>query len=315
MYKKTILKINGYKAIRNQFRIELGKIVLYGPNGAGKSSIIEVTSALLGNDELFNYDAIHDNFYLEILSMDKNENFLSSGKIVRKEGDKYLITIEKRGGKRRDELTYSLPSAFEVLSSELRLKKSIALIDSCSISANYSGRSEQLNICLMSSSSDTDFSFLGITDLVKFEKILFDAFEIDGPKLASRNKWMFMQNGEWIPVESLAYGFKRSILMLLAVIISEALFIESFEAGLHIDLASNLLHYLTAYGNDKTIVLETHSGIIMTLATLDEKWKAYYLENGEAIKELKNIEDLRDTSLYKKEYESYITKGVYYHAP
>jgi predicted ATPase len=67
------------------------------------------------------------------------------------------------------------------------------------------------------------------------------------------------------------------------------LFIESFDAGLHLDVAASLLKIL-AY-SDVPVVVETHSGIVLRTAVL-KQLRYYIFDYGTATDNLRSLESL-----------------------
>jgi len=83
--------------------------------------------------------------------------------------------------------------------------------------------------------------------------------------------------GKWIEIQTLAYGYRRALAMLVAARRAEVLLVEAFEAGPHYDLAVDLIQVLKDAG--ALIIAESH--IMATLkAALDAGWRVYYVDGG-----------------------------------
>ena len=110
------------------------------------------------------------------------------------------------------------------------------------------------------------------------------------------------RGGTWIPVELLGYGERRAIALMLAYKYSDLIIVEGFDAGLHADLAVYLLNKLS----DKNVIVETHMGVLLNTA-LENRWKVYYVYDGEA-KEVTR-ENILSLDLIRREIESYTRAG------
>jgi len=83
--------------------------------------------------------------------------------------------------------------------------------------------------------------------------------------------------GWWIDVQTLAYGYRRALAMLIAARRADVLLVEAFEAGLHYDLAVDLIQVLRETG--ALVVAESH--LMATLkAALIAGWRVYYVDGG-----------------------------------
>jgi hypothetical protein len=108
-----------------------------------------------------------------------------------------------------------------------------------------------------------------------------------------------LKGDEWIPVELLGYGERKTLALLLASKYSDLIVVEGFEGGLHIDLALDLLSQL----EDKIVVAETHMGVVVGKG-FERKWNIYYVEKGVANR-VSSLNDLLKTELIQKEAELY----------
>jgi hypothetical protein len=112
-----------------------------------------------------------------------------------------------------------------------------------------------------------------------------------------------LNGGEvWVPITSLSYGERKTILLLLAAYYSDMVVVEGFEGGLHFDLAVNLLDTLEDY--NKYVIAETHMGILIPVG-LKRGWNIYYVSDGEAVKVTK--ENIFEIELFRRELETYKT--------
>ena len=107
---------------------------------------------------------------------------------------------------------------------------------------------------------------------------------------------MAQAGGDWISTRELSFGQRRFLAILAALHAGDFVFVENFEAGLHVDYVVRLLE--TAINMDNVVVLETHSGLVLKMA-MRRGFKLYKVEDNH----VKEIADLSDSALFKRELE------------
>lgn len=108
-------------------------------------------------------------------------------------------------------------------------------------------------------------------------------------------------NSGWINVNALSFGEKKAMIVQYFARLYDIVMIESFEGGLHADLAVGLLEWLDE--NSKYVVVETHSGVILRRA-VERGWRVYYLDGKRVIEVTK--ENVTDIGLFRRELEAYL---------
>jgi ABC-type multidrug transport system ATPase subunit len=102
----------------------------------------------------------------------------------------------------------------------------------------------------------------------------------------------------WIPIRQLSYGQKRRLVIDVALV-ADFVAIENFEAGLHADYIADLVKQIAE--SDATVVLETHSGLVLKLATR-YGCDAFYVE---PFMRLRRIERLDDAQMFARELSAF----------
>jgi len=103
----------------------------------------------------------------------------------------------------------------------------------------------------------------------------------------------------WQPLSRLSYGERRRLAIEAALAAADVVLIENFEAGLHVDAVVDLVKQIAE--SDATVVLETHSGLVLK-AAVRFGISAYYVE---PIARLKKIERLDDSELFARELSAW----------
>jgi len=292
-------KLRGYK-VAEDISITVEKTVLYGPNSSGKTATMEVLyAALTGRVERLEPIAVRENFEAVITVNDRKYG-------VARKGREFVVYENGR----ILEITDDVAKAFDILHRKLAgeplVPKTTAWIDSCSAELPATS----IEICRFERPGRPAMSFerLKPDELVKLED--FGGGILSSSYLYySQDSWWVKKDDAWIPVHNLAYGYRRVLAVLAALITADAVFIEAFEAGFHADLALELLRLINKWFKDKVVVIETHHGVAVTTA-VKMGWRGYYLENGKVVKELVKTADLSEADLYKRELEIYSMRSA-----
>jgi len=283
---KLEIKARGYKVIKDFVEIKVDKTILYGPNGAGKSSVMELIYAVLNGKMLKpDTDLFHQDFEIFVVF---NKDV---GRIVRKGKEYEVVVVGEEGEKKyRRESVENPNDAFRMLNMWLGIKnefKVVAWIDSCHISIANEHGLLSADIC---EKSEEEFHqlFRSLTpdDLHSVIRTFSYLFEVSRFAYASDKRygteptwWIYsVSDGSWIRISNLAYGYRRTLSTILTLHLADAILIEGFEAGLHVDLAIDLVRIMNLDSfKDKIIVIETHNGNVMSRAISELKWMVYYM--------------------------------------
>jgi len=304
------LKISNYRVLKD-VDLEVGKTILYGPNSSGKSSIIYALIKMAAEEhpddilrEIISHGLAGSRIRVEsegaFLEYEwKNGSYTyrcSHPKIGSEEGSS-LLSIEDcarrfwsdAGIRRVGHISYDRAYIFYTVSGNV-------------VELESFGKKSRLSI-------KNILGFYDWSDFFSVPEILSDPVAEDlwnicgiervyGPFARVEDKW--------IPISSLAEGFRRAIAVIIGARYSDLLLIEGFENSLHADLAANLLNLLESIKGLK-VMIETHSGAIvlesLSRAGRPKPWSVYFVSGGSA----KRItwEDLSNLALIKREKELY----------
>ncbi|HDJ89094.1 MAG TPA: ATP-binding protein [Thermoprotei archaeon] len=302
------LYLKGYKVARNLYA-EVGKTILYGPNAAGKTAIMEAIAYILsptanriGDKELITINGIHEDFEIKIklangeIALEYKHPFFEVRSFLKTEYEH--IPSEYEGKSIDDEgMTSYIKRLLGI--SGAGLKGKIAWIDSSILyisglkSYDYLKYHQELQLPIISSALEiVERIEEDIYQILPISRIFTDGYDI----YVKHEEY-----GKWISFQNLSYGERKAIAIIFAANLADAIFIEAFEAGLHADLIVDLINYLSKY--DKIIIIESHLGLVVAQGVA-RKWMAYYLEDGRTLKEIKELNQLRDAELYKREIEA-----------
>jgi len=292
------LEIRNFRVVEwARITIEPGVNILYGPNAGGKSTIIYALLSMMG---------IRDSDLAGRLSLSGEAEITvsSNSTYVKFSRGKYSCRSREEGGVIEgsiDEVRPCLREFWENVGVKTvgymwgdNLK--VYNVAGSKVMVEAGGRSIELS--------------LNVWDLRKWKKLtslpqVFDGILDDIRDLADvsyLHSGYARRRGTRIPVELLGYGERRAIALMLAAKYSDLIIVEGFEAGLHADLAVYLLNKLS----DKNVIVETHMGVLLSNA-LENRWKAYYVYDGEA-KEVTR-ENILSLDLIRREIESYTRAG------
>jgi len=80
----------------------------------------------------------------------------------------------------------------------------------------------------------------------------------------------------WIPINMLSAGERKAMVLIYFAKFTDLLAVETFEGGLHIDTALDLISLLS--DEARYVVLETHYGLVAGRA-LEHGWNVYYINS------------------------------------
>jgi AAA15 family ATPase/GTPase len=262
--------------------IKISKTVLYGYNGAGKSCIIRVLAMFLCGEECVpelgkeGMDTFKKSLDVRLTSKSGFIGF----KYEYVAGDNNEVKF--RGNVINRELIQRYIGSYRVAR---------VLTDHL-----YFGSSEVVNVF------DT-YKLLEVLEDVEFIEKVRDFFKYLDPGVSDfyYKKFKDSENGKWLPIELLPYGYKRALTLLYAVDKYDAVFIEGFETGLHVDLIRELIDFISENYKDKVVVIEAHLGTLLRFSLMRE-WYVYYISR-EGIEEI-NLQRLHTMELFSRELEA-----------
>lgn len=271
------LLVNNLKNLR-EAHLKGEKIVLYGPNGEGKSTLIHM--AMLIVSKLGAPRSMYDDKVLPQYVFDEATASAQLDEISVELRRRNMVVKYKDG-------SYTI----DVLSGEgVRLAEwSVWHITTDEV--NYQGTPK---ICRQPAISYTPIEQReGLKD-----------FAVTCPAIAQYIGYVHYDSMQtpigWIPIRHLSYGEKRLLAMEVAIYSGDYVFIENFEAGLHVDFIKLLLDLIGEV--QATVFIETHSGVVVKYALL-KGYSVYKVERGSAVPI--TLDKLRDIGLFRREYEVY----------
>jgi hypothetical protein len=133
----------------------------------------------------------------------------------------------------------------------------------------------------------------------RFAKKINDVFDLWHTNIEVYGGFFREYGGEWVRVVNLPYSYRRIIAILYALEKSDIVFIEAFDAGLHMSTMKRLIDYISEDYKDKVVVAELHHtpGIVFGL---QRGWKAYVIEK-ERVTKLERYEDIKNTDAFFRE--------------
>ena len=133
----------------------------------------------------------------------------------------------------------------------------------------------------------------------KDEFSLNDSFAINDPiakRLDVYYDKVYDPDLGWIPIRHLSYGQRRRLVIEAALEGGDFVAIENFEAGLHVDYIVELIKRIAE--TDATVILESHSGLVLRLA-MRYGIAMFYVSN--TIKQIEKFDD----KMFAKELSAY----------
>ena len=297
------LEIRNFRVIKSaRITLERGINILYGPNASGKSTIIYALLSMMD---------IRDNELAGrlYLSGEAEITVLSNSAYVKFSRGKYSCRSREEGEVVEgsvDEVRWCLREFWENVGVRTvgymwgdTLKVYNVAGSELEVRVEDGGRRSPIWLSL----NVWDWKgWEGLTSLPQvFDGVLDDIRDL-AENVSYLHSGYARRGGTWIPVELLGYGERRAIALMLAAKYSDLIIVEGFEASLHADQAMLLLNKLL----EKSVVLETHIGVLLNTA-LENRWKVYYVYDGEA-KEVTR-ENILSLDLIRREIESYTRAG------
>jgi len=252
--------------VRNA-EIEGEKVVLYGPNGSGKSMIIRLVALALSKlGESPHRDVLPKRILQEaeaVIHLGREELVITGGHLVFRGTGASLSDSDEFFGIK--ELT--------IWHIDEQKAVQLGLVERCGS--------------------------------------VFEGYEVNfGEGFAVSCPWVARELGDvyyshvydpdlgWVPIDNLSYGQKRRLAIEAALATGDYVFIENFEAGLHVDYLRELVEEVAE--SKATVFLETHSGLVLKFAKR-HGFSLYYVD----MDGVKKIERLDDVELFKRELAAY----------
>ena len=305
--KRTIgLKIRNFRVVESagitiELTIEPGVNILYGPNASGKSTIIYALLSMMDIRD----DELAGRLYL---SGEAEITVSSNSTYVKFSRGKYSCRSREEGGVIEgsvDEVRSCLREFWENVGVRTvgymcgdTLKVYNVAGSELGVRVEYGSKHSSIRLSLKIWEQQEWEELTSLPQV--FDGVLEDINDVAG--VSYLHAGYARRGGTWIPVELLGYGERRAIALMLAAKYSDLIIVEGFEAGLHADLAVYLLNKLS----EKSIIVETHMGVLLSNA-LENRWKVYYVYDGEA-KEVTR-ENILSLDLIRREIESYTRAG------
>jgi len=259
--------------------IEVSKTVLYGHNGGGKSCIIRVITMLLCGEGCLTESerSVIDTFKKSLdITLSSNKGFIGfKGEYIAGVNNDVMF----RGGQISKDVIHQYIGDYRV----------------ARVLTDYVFT--ELGILNIYDVHD----FINMLTEPEFVERVREFFKYLDPGITAIYYRKFRDDGEWLPVELLPYGYKRVIAMLYAIDRYDVVLIEGFEAGLHVDLIREFIDFITEHYKDKVVVIETHLGTLLRF-TLMKGWTTYYVSR-ENIEKL-DLQKLYTTRLFAREIEA-----------
>ncbi|AET32463.1 AAA family ATPase [Pyrobaculum ferrireducens] len=268
----TKIEVLNFKRIETaEIDVDNNKLLLFGPNGAGKTSLIHALLTLLG---YISEESGVENIISGLLARSPQSHIrLGADKATISaviDGKKYSLEIDRFAGT-------TLYVDGERKDTTLRF--SLSYLAPCVVRNSVDEELWEISLC----PPGINIRDPRIAELVRREIYLLgiEDFYFD----------MVKERGHWINLRDLAYGLVRVLGLLLAIYGEpEILILDTFEAGMHYDLAVDVIKFLTSLPS--FVILESHIGLSVK-AALKRGWSVYYVKEGEFIR-IRNMDELKN---------------------
>ncbi len=269
------IEVSNFKQIENA-RVEIGekgKLLLFGPNGSGKSSLIQAFASLLSHIS----EDVNAKKVLSKLLPESPQSFIRFG------ADRAVVSAEIDDKRFGLEIDRKAGVALHVDGErrEARLRLSLSYVAPCAASNSLVEDLLDVNLC----PPGISIRNAEVAEWVRSKLYLLGLEDVYLNVVKERGRWIDMQH--------LAYGFVRVLGLLLAAYGEpDVLIADSFEAGLHYDLAVDVIEFLTSLPS--FVILESHIGLSVK-AALKRGLSVYYVKEGEFVR-ISNMDELKNVA-------------------
>lgn len=272
------VRISNIMAVEEgEVETERGKLLLFGPNGVGKSSLIYALLRLLYATTGMT------SIPQAVRAIEQADSMVRRGaKMGVVEADAYRLEIVVGG---REEVVVN-GRRYRAPVDLLHIER-VGYVDVCDAHIIQQGGPLSVDLCGAVEIRDAE-----IAEWVRDRLYVLPVSDIyaDRVKIAKT----------WIGTDRLSYGHRRAIGIIFATFNEpEVVAIEAFEAGLHYDLAVDLLKMLDELKS--FVVIESHIALAVK-AALKMGWSVYYVDEGRFTR-LSSIEELKRVA--EKEARAY----------
>lgn len=275
MFEPLKLSIKSFYGLKD-LELEITKTILYGPNAVGKSRAIYALTLIL------NANALPEQYGYELADIDVTVEFGNKQLSVR--GGKFICG--KLEGS-YESVDYCIRDFFKPIE-----KFALVGYDGMFTYGRVGGGPPE------ETSSPWDLGFV----LKNAEEV--EMLELSWAAFTSARRFyrdrVRISSG-WINANALSFGEKKTMIIQYFARLYDVVMIESFEGGLHADLAVGLLEWLDE--NSRYVVIETHSGVILRRA-VERGWRVYYLD-GKRVTEVTK-DNVTNIELFRRELGVYL---------
>lgn len=247
--------VRNFRRIREaEVSLSRGKLLLIGPHNGGKSSFIYAFLTLV------HQLTTHENtikFLQDFIDPAGEIRHGSDSAVIEVEADRrYTLTITQQEAK--------LDTDGRDISDVAEIK--ISYVGACNV--RHWRYEDEYDIC----HEHLEVEDPEIAEHIRsaLQQFFYGAdFYYDNVKL----------HGAWYPFSKLAYGYKRLLGILFASYgPPDVLVVEAFEAGIHYDLARDLIDYLDRVNS--FVIVESHV-MLSAIRAIELSWDVYYVDEGE----------------------------------
>jgi len=265
--------------------VEILKTLLYGPNTAGKSKVIYALMNVINHHGLMDYFARETGETIKE-ELEGDYDVVVGDTTISVRGERFKVASPRGefGPGSYDTIVVRIAEAFGKIGvSRIAWVTATGSIVDASVAGDY--------------------SLLKIGDIKVW---LQNPEEVEALEVIWRlftKARRFYSNkvkvgDKWIPPGLLSAGEKKAVMLTYLARHKDLLVIETFEGGLHIDMALDLIDVFS--DEARYVVLETHYGLVVGKA-LERGWNVYYFAEGKGSK----ISNLREAAQLEREVRAY----------